>query len=51
MKAQNLYNASSIVGCRFSFTLPVELPARSHADTGPVPLEAASITNPTAINE
>jgi PAS domain S-box-containing protein len=29
MRAQNLYNGSSIVGCRFSFTLPVELPVRS----------------------
>jgi PAS domain S-box-containing protein len=51
MKAQNLYNGNSVVGCRFSFTLPVELPARSHADTGPAPLEAASTTTPTAITE
>jgi len=51
MKAQNLYNGSAIVGCRFSFTLPVELPARSHADTGAAPLEADSTTNPTAITE
>ncbi len=29
MRAQNLYNASLIVGCRFSFTLPVELPQRT----------------------
>jgi hypothetical protein len=51
MKAQNLYNGPAIVGCRFSFTLPVELPARLHADTGPAPLEAVSTTNPTAITE
>jgi C4-dicarboxylate-specific signal transduction histidine kinase len=28
MRAQNLYNGSTIVGCRFAFTLPVELPSR-----------------------
>ena len=26
MRAQNLYNGSVAVGCRFSFTLPVESP-------------------------
>ncbi len=41
MRAQNLYNGALIVGCRFSFTLPVELHPRT--DTGPVPLEAAAI--------
>ncbi len=41
MRAQNLYNGALIVGCRFSFTLPVELPQRTDAsETGPVPLEA-----------
>ena len=29
MRAQNLYNGSLIIGCRFSFTLPVELPQRT----------------------
>ena len=29
MKAQNLYNAGAIVGCRFAFSLPVELPGRT----------------------
>jgi hypothetical protein len=28
MRAQNLYNAGAIAGCRFSFTLPVDLPPR-----------------------
>ena len=53
MKAQNLYNGESIVGCRFAFTLPVELPARHHAepDSAFAPLEAASSTNPTAVPE
>ncbi|MFO1329383.1 MAG: PAS domain S-box protein [Rubrivivax sp.] len=40
MRAQNLYNGLAVVGCRFSFTLPVELPARpdtvaSRADAAP----------------
>jgi hypothetical protein len=30
IRAQNLYNGSSVVGCRFTFTLPVEI-ARSEA--------------------
>ncbi len=28
MRAQNLYNGPAVSGCRFSFTLPVEVPAR-----------------------
>ena len=62
MRAQNLYNGALIVGCRFSFTLPVELPPRTDAidrtdrtdrtDFVPVPLEAPvearTSTQPTA---
>ena len=33
MRAQNLYNGEGVVGCRFAFTLPVELPPRPHAET------------------
>ena len=33
LRAQNLYNGEAVVGCRFSFTLPVELGAR--ADESP----------------
>jgi len=29
MRATNLYNGSTVVGCRFSFTLPVELATRA----------------------
>ena len=48
MRAQNLYNGALIVGCRFSFTLPVELPQRTdHSETGPVPLEAPAEAQPT----
>jgi hypothetical protein len=53
MRAQNLYNGALIVGCRFSFTLPVELSHRT--DAGPAapeqpadaPLEAQITTNST----
>jgi len=38
IKAQNLYNGESVVGCRFSFTLPVDI-ARS--DNQPTPNSAA----------
>jgi len=33
MKAQNLYNGSHVVGCRFAFTLPVDLSVRHEAAT------------------
>jgi PAS domain S-box-containing protein len=38
MRAQNLYNGETVAGCRFAFTLPVEIPART--DSAPVPLDA-----------
>ena len=38
MKAQNLYNGAQIVGCRFTFTLPVDLSHRQ--DIGTVGPEA-----------
>jgi PAS domain S-box-containing protein len=31
MRAQNLYNGDTVSGCRFSFTLPVDVPVRSDA--------------------
>jgi hypothetical protein len=31
MRAENLYNSNSVVGCRFAFTIPVELPVRGDA--------------------
>jgi PAS domain S-box-containing protein len=51
MRAQNLYNGSVVVGCRFAFTLPVDVAVRS--DTAPVPLDADPnpiATPPAAIN-
>jgi PAS domain S-box-containing protein len=35
MRAQNLYNGAQAVGCRFAFTVPVELPQRSDASAAP----------------
>ena len=35
MRAQNLYNGSQAVGCRFSFTLPVDITARPDAAVSP----------------
>ena len=35
MRGQNIYNGAQVVGCNFSFTLPVELPARSEPPTPP----------------
>jgi len=35
MRAQNLYNGTQIVGCRFSFTLPVELSPKPDAAGAP----------------
>ncbi|MBN8509848.1 MAG: PAS domain S-box protein [Burkholderiales bacterium] len=32
MRAQNLYNGEAVVGCRFAFTLPVDLPLRPDAE-------------------
>jgi PAS domain S-box-containing protein len=32
MRAQNLYNASKVIGCRFAFTLPVDVAQRSDTD-------------------
>ena len=35
MRAQNLYNGSQAVGCRFAFTLPVDSSPRTEAGTAP----------------
>ncbi len=56
MRAQNLYNGAAIVGCRFSFTVPVDTSSRMEpsVDPGTPPSEAgeradakAEITTPT----
>ncbi len=47
IKAQNLYNGSAVSGCRFSFALPVEIPARSESESPTAAPDAAD--NPAAI--
>jgi hypothetical protein len=44
MRAENLYNGEQVAGCRFAFTLPVELAAR-HADTA----DAGAASNPPTV--
>ena len=48
IRAQNLYNGETVTGCRFAFTLPVDLSAR--AESAPVPEvpEVAAASNPNA---
>jgi C4-dicarboxylate-specific signal transduction histidine kinase len=48
IRAQNLYNGSSVTGCRFAVTLPVDLTQRAEGPAVPeVPMEAA-VSNPNA---
>ena len=35
IRAQNLYNGDTVVGCRFSFTLPADGPLREAASDAP----------------
>ncbi len=44
MRAQNLYNATQVVGCRFSFTVPVDTTART--DAAAAPTESETSTHP-----
>ena len=48
MRAQNLYNGAAVSGCRFAFTLPVEIqppaPADAHAAAA-----AGATDNPAAV--
>jgi PAS domain S-box-containing protein len=48
MRAQNLYNGAQAVGCRFSFTLPVELPQR--ADVAVEPITEPTTALPDTLN-
>jgi hypothetical protein len=47
IKAQNLYNGSSITGCRFSFVLPVDIHPRPEPDAPAATPDAAD--NPAAV--
>jgi signal transduction histidine kinase len=46
MRAQNLYNGTQAIGCKFSFTLPVETSARH--ETSAIPTETDQATAPTS---
>jgi PAS domain S-box-containing protein len=53
MRGQNIYNAYLVVGCRFAFSLPVELPAKTEPPTRPgalaeTPVETAAEPFPEA---
>jgi len=48
MRAQNLYNGNQVVGCRFSFTLPVELPSSSEAQAATATVETPTTPRVTA---
>jgi PAS domain S-box-containing protein len=48
MKAQNLYNAGTVAGCRFSFTLPVELASRAEPAPPAAVADKTSILHPTS---
>jgi PAS domain S-box-containing protein len=43
MRAQNLYNEKLVVGCRFAFTLPVQVP-ESEPLSAPMPLEQPQLS-------
>ncbi|MDP3084364.1 MAG: PAS domain S-box protein [Rubrivivax sp.] len=47
MRAQNLYNGNLVSGCRFAFTLPVEVPARSDVEPAVSDADASAPPNPT----
>jgi C4-dicarboxylate-specific signal transduction histidine kinase len=47
MRAQNLYNGKAIAGCRFAFTLPVDLPLRNETTIPPPAAAKAKIDSST----
>jgi C4-dicarboxylate-specific signal transduction histidine kinase len=48
IRAQNLYNGSTVTGCRFTFTLPVDTTQRADANSGPEVPDAAAASNSNA---
>jgi PAS domain S-box-containing protein len=51
MRAQNLYNGAAVVGCRFSFTLPVELRDRGEPAQAPPLAESQVESRAQAVAE
>ena len=50
MRAENLYNQTTIVGCRFSFTLPVEIPVRAGSLPSAAEPESEADPQPTLMS-
>ena len=48
MRAENLYNGRVVTGCRFAFTLPVDLNQRAEPPPVPDVPDEASVANPNA---
>ena len=48
IRAQNLYNGAAVSGCRFAFSLPVEIP-QPHTADAPSAAAAGAAHNPAAI--
>jgi C4-dicarboxylate-specific signal transduction histidine kinase len=46
MRAQNLYNGNIVTGCRFAFTLPVEIASRNDSVERPAPAGHAASSVP-----
>jgi signal transduction histidine kinase len=42
IRAQNLYNGAAVVGCRFSFTLPVEIGSRTETSNAATPTSSVT---------
>ncbi|MFM2240341.1 MAG: hypothetical protein RJA69_1715, partial [Pseudomonadota bacterium] len=51
MRAQNLYNGALVVGCRFSFTLPVDLPVRAEGAAPRAEPDLFPAPNPAVTSE
>ena len=48
IRAQNLYNGAAVSGCRFAFSLPVEIPPPAPADA-PAAAASGATDNPAAV--
>jgi signal transduction histidine kinase len=48
IRAQNLYNGAAVSGCRFAFSLPVEIP-QPHTADAPSAAASGAAHNPAAI--
>ena len=48
MRAENLYNGSTVIGCRFAFTLPVDQTPPADRLPAPAVPKDVSASNPNA---